>query len=79
MEFDHLKIIDLASEGNWEEAHHLIEQSSDKLSCLVHAYVHRIENNNADANYWYGRAGVEIPVNTLEEEKKRLYEMVNNQ
>ena len=79
MEFDHRKILNLAGEGNWKEAHHLIEQSSDKLSCLVHAYVHRIENNNADANYWYGRAGVEIPVNTLEEEKKRLYEMIHEQ
>lgn len=79
MELDHRKIIDLATDGNWEEAHHLIQQSSDKLSCLVHAYIHRIENNSTDANYWYGRAGVEIPDNTLEEEKQRLYEMVNKQ
>lgn len=77
MECDHLKALDLAREGSWDASHQLVQQYSDKLSCLIHAYLHRVEDNISNAKYWYRRAGVDMPNNTLEEELKRLYEMTN--
>ena len=77
MECDHLKTLDLAREGSWDASHQLVQQYSDKLSCLIHAYLHRVEGNISNAKYWYRRAGVDMPNNTLEEELKRLYDMTN--
>ena len=43
MECDHIKALDLAREGNWDESHNIVQQYSDKLACLIHAYLHRVE------------------------------------
>ena len=79
MECDHIKALDLARDGNWDESHKLVQQYSDKLSCLIHAYLHRVEGNISNASYWYRRSGVDVPDNTLEDELNRLYEMADKQ
>ncbi len=75
MECDHLKALDLAREGNWDESHKIVQQCSGNLSCLIHAYLHRAKGDIGNAKYWYRRAGVDIPNNPLEEELNQLYEM----
>ncbi len=77
MECDHIKALDLAREESWDESHKLVQQYSDKLSCLIHAYLHRVEGNISNANYWYRRGGVDMLNNSLEDELNRLYEMTN--
>ncbi len=77
MECDHLKALDLAREGSWDESHEIVQQYSDNLSCLIHAYLHRAEGNIGNAKYWYRRAGVDIPNNPLEAELNKLNEMTN--
>ena len=77
MECDHIKALDLAREGSWDEAHKLVQQYSDKLSCLIHAYLHRVEGDMSNAQYWYDRTDEDMPNNTLEEELNRLYEMAD--
>jgi hypothetical protein len=76
MECDHSKVLRLARNGSWDEAHKMVQQYSDELSCLVHAYLHRIEGNISNAKYWYKRVGVDMPNNNLEDELSRLYEMI---
>jgi len=79
MKCDHIKILDLARDGNWDEAHKLVQQcTDDKLTCLIHAYLHRIEGNMDNAKYWYSRIGVDMPNNDLEDESNRLYTMISN-
>ena len=73
---DHVHALDLAKEGKWDEAHRLIQEYSDERSCLIHGYLHRVEGDSANANYWYRRAGEVMPDNTLEEEWKRLHELM---
>ena len=75
---DHLKVLDLAKNGNWDEAHALVQSHSDRLSCLIHAYLHRVEGDPGNAAYWYRRAGEAVPDNTLKEELARLYETVSS-
>lgn len=66
------KAIELIEAGDWQKAHGLIQNQSDPLSCLIHAYLHREEGDLANARYWYRRAGECLPANTLAEELVRL-------
>ncbi len=45
------------AKGDWNEAHRLAQAQDDKTGAWVHAYLHRVEGDNANAGYWYRRAG----------------------
>jgi hypothetical protein len=77
MECDHIKALDLARKGDWDESHKLVQQYSDKLSCLIHAYLHRVEGDISNASYWYRHAGVDMPNDSLEDEFRCLCKMAN--
>lgn len=76
MACDYSQALDFAKNGKWDAAHQLVQPYSDRTSCLIHAYLHRVEGDLSNAAYWYRRAGEEMPDITLEEELGRLYEMV---
>ncbi len=78
MACDYFKALDLVKNGKWDEAHKLVQSYSDRTSCLIHAYLHRVEGDLINAKYWYRRADEEIPDNTLEEELSRLYKAANS-
>lgn len=44
------------AKGNWQKAHDLIDQLEDPISAHIHAYLHRVEGDQWNANYWYSRA-----------------------
>lgn len=73
----HIKALDLASEGQWDAAHELIQSLSDREACLIHGYLHRIEGDLGNARYWYHRADETFPDNSLEDEFKRLYALMD--
>lgn len=75
---DYIKILNLAKDGEWDEAHLLIQQHSDQWSCLIHGYLHRVEGDLSNAQYWYDRAQSSLPDNTLEEELERLLLLVDD-
>lgn len=76
MKCDHKKVLELAQAGDWDSAHKTVQTHSDKLSCLIHGYLHRVEGDLSNAAYWYGRADARLPNNTLDQEWQRLYGMV---
>ncbi|MGE3712285.1 MAG: hypothetical protein AB7G35_21780, partial [Hyphomicrobiaceae bacterium] len=43
--------------GDWNAAHEIVQAENDRDSAWVHAWLHRIEGDAANAGYWYGRAG----------------------
>jgi hypothetical protein len=45
------------AKGDWEEAHRLAQAQGDEAGAWVHAYLHRVEGDEANAGYWYRRAG----------------------
>ena len=71
------KALQLIELGQWDLAHNLVQDKSDKISCLIHAYLHREEGDKGNAAYWYRRANEEFPQNSLTDELERLYELVN--
>lgn len=44
-------------DGDWEVAHDLAQVQDDAPGAWVHAWLHRIEGDLANADYWYRRAG----------------------
>jgi len=55
---DVLRAIDLALAGRWDEAHRIVqEDEADPTAAWVHAVLHKIEGDAANARYWYRRAG----------------------
>jgi hypothetical protein len=73
----YIKALDLVREGHWDESHKVVQPYSDELSCLIHAYLHRVEGDQGNARYWYGRAGDKMPNNSLADEMNRLYRLAN--
>ena len=58
--------------GRWDDAHRTVQAHDDAASAQVHAYLHRVEGDLANARYWYTRAGVEPCDAALEEEWQQL-------
>jgi len=65
-------VIQLIKNDDWDAAHRLIQDFPDPHSCHIHGYLHRIEGDLANARYWYQRAGLSMPNNTLVEELENL-------
>jgi hypothetical protein len=46
-------------DAHWHRCHDLINDLHTPLACWIHAHLHRIECDPANAAYWYTRAGRE--------------------
>jgi hypothetical protein len=57
-----------AAHGDWDRAHGAAQAGEDAASAWVHAYLHRVEGDLANADYWYRRAGRQRPVTELQAE-----------
>ncbi len=61
-----------AGKGDWNKAHTLIQDVEDKNAAWIHAYLHRQEGDNSNADYWYRRAGKKRPDASLEKEWEEI-------
>lgn len=68
-----LRALWLDAKGDWEGAH-VIAQSKEGTRDYdrLHAYLHRVEGDNWNANYWYRRAGASMPDHSLKDEWNAL-------
>ncbi|SDC64198.1 hypothetical protein SAMN04488104_100323 [Algoriphagus faecimaris] len=64
----------LDAKDNWEKAHDQVDQLEGKDAARIHAYLHRKEGDQWNADYWYRRAGEARPNMTLDEEWEYLVE-----
>jgi hypothetical protein len=60
--------------GDWARAHGLVDELETPEGMAVHAYLHRKEGEEWNAEYWYKRAGRQFRRATLEAEWKALVE-----
>lgn len=70
----YLKALWLDAKGDWEKAHVLIQDISDKKAAWIHAYLHRKEGDICNADYWYQGAGKKRPDISLEKEWEEIAE-----
>ena len=54
--------------GKWNNAHKLVEELETPDAMAVHAYLHRKEGDQSNADYWYRRAGQSFRRSSLEAE-----------
>lgn len=76
MACDYAKALELAKAGHWDAAHNLVQPHTDRLACLIHGYLHRVEGDLSNAHYWYRRAGKGVPALSLDAEWQQLSELV---
>jgi len=59
--------------GDWAAAHEIAQaREGTPAYDRLHAYLHRVEGDTWNANYWYRRAGSKMPEGSLKEEWKTL-------
>lgn len=57
-----------AAQGDWHQAHDLLQDDNTPHGAWVHAYLHRKEPDAANAAYWYRRAGKPVASGSFEAE-----------
>lgn len=62
------------ADGDWKKAHSLVDNLEGSTAAAIHAYLHRVEGDSGNANYWYKRANKQMPDTSLKEEWKLLVE-----
>jgi len=62
------------AKADWARAHSLVDELETRDGMAVHAYLHRKEGSDTNANYWYDRAGRGFHRPTLEAEWEALVE-----
>lgn len=61
-----------AGVDNWNKAHELIQDIPGPDASLLHAYLHRVEGDQWNADYWYNKAGEKRPIVSLLQEWEAL-------
>ena len=64
------------AKGNWARAHDLVDELETCDAMAVHAYLHRKEGSDWNAEYWYRRAGRNFRRPDLREEWKALVDFL---
>jgi hypothetical protein len=62
------------AKGEWGRAHGMVDELESKDAMAVHAYLHRKEGAEWNANYWYDRAGRTYHRTQLSDEWQALVE-----
>jgi hypothetical protein len=57
-----------AANGDWSAGHRLAQAENGAAAAWVHAYLHRVEGDLANAGYWYRRAGQPVCTQALPDE-----------
>jgi hypothetical protein len=60
------------AKGDWDKAHERAQDRDDTAGMRVHAYLHRKEGDQSNAEYWYRRCGAAPPILTHDEEWEEL-------
>ena len=60
------------AKGEWAHAHDLVDELESPEGMAVHAYLHRKEGQDWNAEYWYRRAGKDFYRPSLQAEWEAL-------
>ena len=61
-----------AAKGQWDNAHKIVMREETAEAAWVHAYLHRVEGDLGNADYWYRQAGQSAAKDSLEAEWERI-------
>ena len=53
-----LRAVELALAGDWDAAHHIVQQHEDDATASwIHAVLHKMEGDLSNSRYWYRHSG----------------------
>ena len=58
--------------AHWDRAHALVQDDPGRDAAWVHAHLHRLEGDPANAAYWYARAGRPVAGGDLAAEREAI-------
>ena len=70
------KAMSLIKDNQWSKAHDIIEVMDTQMASHIHAYLHRIEGDKWNADYWYRKAGTIRPDCSLMDEWSQISELI---
>lgn len=68
----YLRALWYAGKDSWESSHNIAQDIHDKNGSWIHAYLHRVEGDTFNANYWYNKAGRIMPGYSLQKEWEEI-------
>ena len=71
---DVIKALWLAENGQWDDAHTIVQAIDTPQASWVHASLHREEGDQNNANYWYARADRKMTDASMQEERQGMIE-----
>ena len=67
-----------AMKNNWDMVHNIVQDINTDTASWIHAYLHRVEGDLSNANYWYNRANKNGSTESLETELNNIIKSVFN-
>ena len=71
-----LEALNADKNGQWEQAHRIVQSMEEPDAYWIHAYLHRKEGDLSNSGYWYNRAGKDMPEYALDQEWQELYDYI---
>jgi len=68
----YLKALWHDKKNEWDKAHSIAQDIHDPYGSWIHAYLHRVEGDEWNAQYWYSKANRRMPGIALAEEWEQL-------
>ena len=65
-----------AVKDNWDMAHNIIQDINTENASWIHAYLHRVEGDIANAKYWYNRSRKEPYSESLNSELDDIIQLL---
>jgi hypothetical protein len=56
------------AKGDWKKAHDAVDNEAGAVAAWVHAHLHRVEGDQDNARYWYGRAAKPVSNDPIDAE-----------
>jgi hypothetical protein len=63
-----LKAMWMAAHDDWEGAHSIAQDIDTPAGSRIHGYLHWVEGDLGNADYWYRRAGMSRPNTSIDKE-----------
>ena len=60
-----------ARRGDWQRAHEMVQRLPTREAARVHAWLHRVEGDRWNSEYWHRRAGTRFPDHMDKDEEWR--------
>ena len=57
-----------AKKDNWDMAHNITQDIHTETASWIHAYLHRVEGDTSNANYWYRQCYKSTYIGSLKNE-----------